>query len=45
METFIFNGEIDWEEVIKTIVLFALIGFPIYSFIHAFINGYRGESK
>jgi hypothetical protein len=45
METFMFNGAIDWEEVIKTIVLFGLvIGIPLVCITKGFIDGYRGKN-
>lgn len=45
METFFWpDGSIYWGEVISTVVLFALIGYPMYNFIKGFVSGYRGKN-
>ena len=45
METFMWNGELDWEEIIKTVVLLVLVvGVPLGYFIKGFVNGYLGKN-
>ena len=39
-----FNGVLDWEEIIKTAILMVLIAIPISAFIKSFISGYHGKN-